>query len=96
MGGDIAKQLPKEAKRFSKIDRSWVKLMIRAHDIPGVVTCCVGDEVLKAQLPHMQVGRLQATQHRLCKPLSGSLDLTLSDCPAARPTVSPGCSLGTV
>jgi dynein heavy chain len=52
MGGDIAKQMPVEAKKFLKIDKDWAKVMARASDAALVVECCE-NELLKNNLPVM-------------------------------------------
>ena len=50
--GDIAKQLPLESKKFSKVDKDWTKVMAKAHDTRLVVGCC-GNELLQNNLPIM-------------------------------------------
>jgi dynein heavy chain len=50
LGGDIAKQMPTEAKKFSKINKEWDKLMVRASEVKLVVNCC-SNELLRTTLP---------------------------------------------
>ena len=51
-GGDIAKQMPREAKKFVRVDKDWAKVMTKASECRNVVGCC-SDELLKHSLPHM-------------------------------------------
>jgi dynein heavy chain len=52
-GGDVAKQLPQEAKRFAAIDKTWTKAMSLASAAPNVLSVCVKEESLRTLLPGM-------------------------------------------
>lgn len=52
-GGDIAKQLPQEAKRFASIDKNFNKLVEQARETLNVVQTCDGNDQLKNMLPHL-------------------------------------------
>ena len=52
--GDIAKNLPTEAKLFKTIDKIWLKNMERAFETKNVISCCQ-NELLKSSLGQMQM-----------------------------------------
>ena len=74
-GGDIAKQLPMEAKKFSKVDKDWTKIMQVSQSTSLVVPCCQ-NEMLKAKLPEMY-GELE----KCSKALEGYLEQKRSKFP---------------
>ena len=51
-GGDIAKQMPMEAKKFAKIDKEWAKIMAKAYETQ-LVTEAAANEILRTSLPVM-------------------------------------------
>ncbi|OEH76364.1 dynein gamma flagellar outer [Cyclospora cayetanensis] len=68
-GGDIAKQMPGEAKRFHAIDKDWARIMARASETLVVVECCQ-NELLKQLLPTLFSG-LESCQKSLESYLEG-------------------------
>lgn len=76
LSGDIAKQLPQEAKRFAGIDKSYMMLTAKAFEVPNVIRCCHGNEQMKTLLPHL------AEQLELCQRcLTGYLESKRSHFP---------------
>ncbi|KAJ1446978.1 dynein heavy chain and region D6 of dynein motor-domain-containing protein [Pelagophyceae sp. CCMP2097] len=75
MGGDIAKQMPLEAKKFAKIDRDFVKVMQKAAETKFCVACC-GNELLRNTLPV-----LYAELEKCQKSLEGYLEQKRSTFP---------------
>ena len=68
-GGDIAKQMPQDAKKFSKIDKDFAKIMEKAQEQKGMVIECCANELLKNSLP-----QLYTELERCQKSLEGYLE----------------------
>ena len=71
-GGDIAKQMPVEAKRFSQIDKDWIKIMAKSAETRLIIPCCQND-MLKQMLPMLGQG-LESCQKSLESYLEGKLN----------------------
>jgi dynein heavy chain, axonemal len=50
-GGDLAKQLPAEAKRFQLVDRAFMKAVAAARDSGRVIDACCDSDALRGPLP---------------------------------------------
>ena len=52
-GGDIAKQMPKEAKKFQNVDKTWCRVMGIVNESPLLIPLCCDNEIIKECLPAM-------------------------------------------
>lgn len=68
-GGDIAKQMPIQAKMFMGIDKTWIKCMEKAVESKKVLICCQS-EMLRDNLPDM-MKKLEECQKMLEAYLEG-------------------------
>jgi dynein heavy chain len=68
-GGDIAKQMPMEAKKFQQVDKDWIKIMQKSAETKLVVQCCQND-MLRQLLPTLSDG-LESCQKSLESYLEG-------------------------
>lgn len=64
VGGDIAKQLPAETKRFAIIDTAYIKLMHRAREVQNVIEVCTADDTMMRTLATL-VEQLEACRKSL-------------------------------
>jgi dynein heavy chain len=39
------KEMPSEAKRFARVDKSWIRSQKQSYDIKSVIQCCLGSSV---------------------------------------------------
>lgn len=62
-GWDIAKQMPRETRKFAKVDKDWAKVTVKASECRNAVDCCA-DELLRNSLPTMY-GELERCQKSL-------------------------------
>ncbi len=62
-GGDIARQMPLQAKVFAAIDKTWIKIMEKSAETKKVIACCQND-MLKDFLPDLEI-KLEECQKSL-------------------------------
>jgi len=57
-GGDIAKQMPTQAKQFQMIDKGWARIMSIANEVRLVKNTSEND-IIKTLLPDLEKGLIE-------------------------------------